>query len=297
MITSAFALAKPQLIGSGKIALTVIGTTMLVGVLKSREGIGKETVSLVAVIAVSCCLLQPAGTQVAVAKETVLQLSAYGKLLLPVMTAALAAQGGTATSVALYTATVAFDGFLSTLISGLLLPMVYIYLVLAVAHSALDDAMLKRLRNLIKSIMTWTLKILLYIFTAYISISGVVSGAADQSALKAAKLTISSMVPVVGSILSDASEAVLVGASVVKNTAGIGGTLVVIAIAIVPFFQIGLHYLCLKLTAAVCALFSEKQISGLIEDFSSAMGFLLAMTGSMCLIFLVSLVCFLRGVG
>ena len=70
--------------------------------------------------------------------------------------------------------------------------------------------------------------------------------------------------------------------------------LTVIAIAIVPFLQIGLHYLSLKLTAAVCSLFADKGISDLVGDFSGAMGFLLGMTGAMCLIFLISLVCFLK---
>ena len=297
VITSAFAMVQPQLLESGKVALRVMAATMLISVVKSREGPGKEAVSLVGVIAIACLLLQPAGTQIAAAAETVSQLSAYVKLLLPVMTAALAAQGGAATSAALYTATVTFDALLSSLISTILVPMVYIYLVLAVVHSAIADDMMKRARDLMKSIMTWTLKTILYVFTAYIGITGVVSGAADQSAVKAAKLTISGMVPVVGGILSDASEAVLVGASVVKNSAGISGILVVIAITVVPFLQIGLQYLGLKLTAAVCALFSDKQITGIIEDFSGAMGFLLGMTGAMCLIFLISLVCFLRGVG
>jgi stage III sporulation protein AE len=179
----------------------------------------------------------------------------------------------------------------------MLVPMVYVYLVLTVVHSALGNDWMKRLQNLVKSIMTWSLKSILYVFTAYISITGVVSGTTDQAAVKAAKLTISGMVPVVGGILSDASEAVLVGASVVKNTTGISGIMVIIAITVLPFLQIGLQYLCLKLTAAICDVFSDKQISSLIENFSGAVGFLLGMTGAMCLMFLISLVCFLRGVG
>lgn len=297
VVTSAFAQLQPQLLESGKIALSVIAAAMLISLLKSREGAGKEAVGLAGTVAVACLLLQPAGAQIASAAETVSQLSEYGKLLLPVMTAALAAQGGTVTSAALYTATITFDAVLSALIQSLLVPMVYIYLVLAVVHAAVGDGMMKRLRDLMKSIMTWSLKIILYVFTAYIGITGVVSGTTDQSAVKAAKLTISGMVPVVGSILSDASEAVLVSAGVVKNTAGVAGMLVVIAIAITPFLQIGLQYLGLKLTAAVCAMFGDPRITGLVEDFSGAMGFLLGMTGAMCLMFLISLVCFLKGVG
>ena len=297
VIKSAFRTLQPQMVESGKIALSVIGVCMLTSILKSWDGAGKDAVGVAGIVCVACMLLQPVGAQISAAAQTVEQLSEYGKLLLPVMAAALAAQGGAVTSTALYTATIAFDAVLSILISSLLVPMVYIYLVLTVVHSALGDDMMKRLRALMKSIMTWSLKIILYVFTAYIGITGVVSGTTDQAAVKAAKLTISGMVPVVGSILSDASEAVLVGAGVVKNAAGVAGMLVVIAITVVPFLQIGYHYLCLKLTADVCGLFSDKPLTGLVEDFAGAMGFLLGMTGAMCLLFMISLVCFLRGVG
>ncbi len=297
VITSAIAAVQPKLYACTRTSLCVIGITMLISLMNTTQSVGKNAVSLVGVIAVACLLLQPAGSHIASASDAVTQLSEYGKLLMPVMTAALAAQGGIATSTALYTATIAFNAVLSVLIGAVLVPMVYVYLVLGVIHAAVGEDMIKRLRNVMKSMMIWTLKTLLYVFTAYISITGVVSGTADQSAVKAAKLTISGMIPVVGGILSDASEAVLIGASVVKNAAGISGILVVIAITIVPFMEIGIQYLVLKLTAMVCSLFPDKPIIALIEDFSAAMGFLLGMTGSMCLMLLISLVCFLRGVG
>jgi len=144
--------------------------------------------------------------------------------------------------------------------------------------------------------MTWGLKTVLYIFTGYISITGVVGGTTDAAMLKATKLTISGMVPVVGNILSDASEAVLVSAGMMKNAAGIYGILAVISICINPFIRIGSQYLMLKLTAGISEMFGTKQMAGIIKDFCTAMGLVLAMTGAVCMIFLISTICFLRGV-
>jgi stage III sporulation protein AE len=175
--------------------------------------------------------------------------------------------------------------------------MIYIYICLSVANSALGSDPLGKIRDLMKWIMTWGLKIILYFFTGYIGITGVISGSVDAAAIKAAKLTISGMVPVVGGILSDASEAVLVGAGVVKNGAGIYGMMAILAIVMGPFLQIGIQYLLLKATAAVCGLFGTKSIISLVQDFTSAMGLLLAMTGSSCLLLLISAVCFMKGVG
>ena len=154
----------------------------------------------------------------------------------------------------------------------------------------------QNVRNFVKWLMTWSLKILLYIFTGYMGITKVISGSTDAAKLKAAKLTISGMVPVVGGILSDASEAVLVGAGVMKNAVGVYGLLAVAAIWITPFLRIGVQYLLLKLTAGLCQVFEVKKVSGVIQDFSAAMGFLLAMTGTACILLLVSTVCFMKGV-
>jgi stage III sporulation protein AE len=129
------------------------------------------------------------------------------------------------------------------------------------------------------------------------SISSVITGGTDKATLKAAKLAISGAVPVVGGIMSDASETILLGAGVVKNAAGIYGLLAVIAIVILPFLRVGILYLLLKATVAVCGIFSVGKISELVQGFSDAMGFLLGMTGTASLLFLISIVCFLKGVG
>ena len=73
--------------------------------------------------------------------------------------------------------------------------------------------------------------------------------------------------------------------------------LAVLAVAAGPFLSVGVQYLLLKLSAAVCSLFGNKGISGMVGDFSTAMGLLLAMVASGCLMVLISTVCFLKGLG
>ena len=140
------------------------------------------------------------------------------------------------------------------------------------------------------------LKIILYVFTGYIGITGVVSGSADASMIKATKLTISGSVPVVGSILSDASETILISAGIMKNAAGVYGVLAIAALWIGPFLKIVMQYLLLKTTAAVCGVFGTKRTVSLIQDFSSAMGFVLAMISTISLLLTIAVVCFMKGV-
>jgi len=125
----------------------------------------------------------------------------------------------------------------------------------------------------------------------------VISGTTDAAALKAAKITISTVIPVVGGILSDASESVLVSMGIVKNAAGIYGILAVVAVCMSPFIKVGIQYLLLKASAAICGIFGNKRISALVDSFSAAMGLLLAMLASGSMMVLISTICFLKGSG
>ena len=252
---------------------------------------------LAATLGIAGILLYQTGSLIRLSAQTVTELSEYGKMLLPVMTAALAAQGGAATSAALYAGTAAFNALLCSAVSGLLVPMCYGYLILSVATGAIGNELLQKLRDLVKWLMTWFLKIVLYVFTGYMGITGVVSGTTDAAALKVTKMAISGMVPVVGGLMADASESILISAGVLKNAAGIYGILALIAVWITPFLEIGIQYLLLKGTGALCAAFGSKQPADLIHDFSGAMGLMLAMTGTVCILLLISTVCFMKGVG
>lgn len=296
VIKSSIQTLQPEITACCGICLCVIAAAMLTSIASGVPGMTKSVTELAGTIAAGCLLFGSANALIADASQTVTALSEYGKLLLPVMTAAMAAQGGITGSAAIYTGTAIFDAVLCSLISKLLVPMIYLFLALSIAGSAIGEDLLKKLRDFLKWLASWCLKTVLYIFTGYITITGVVSGTADQTALKATKLAISGSIPVVGSILSDASEAVLVSAGAIKNAAGVYGLLAIGAIALVPFFRIGLQYLLLKLTAAICGVFGCKQITELISDFAAAMGLLLAMTGAICMILLISVVCFMKGV-
>lgn len=297
VITQAVSLLQPAVAEASAVCAGLLAATLLTAFSASLPGVSKQTVDFASALVIAALLLEPANTLIQLGIETVQQLSEYGKLLLPVMTAALAAQGGGATSAAVYTGTAFFDSLLSSAMSSLMVPLLYIFLCLGVACAAVGEEVLGKLRDFIKWLMTWVLRIVLYVFTGYMGITGVVSGSADAAAVKAAKLTISGVVPVVGGILSDASEAVLVSAGVMKSAVGVYGLLAILAVFVGPFLQIGVQYIMLKITCALCAVYAGKPASGLIRDFSGAMGMLLAMTGTMCLLLMISTFCLMKGIG
>lgn len=296
VIKSGIADLQPSVVSAVRICLSLVAITVLISMLQTMSGTAKNVVHLSGTISIGLMLIEPSNALVELGVQTIEELNEYGKLLLPVMTAAMAAQGGVSTASSLYTVAAFFNTLLTTAITKLLVPILYIYIVLSVANNAIGNDIIQRLQKAVNNLMVWGLKAALYLFSGFITITGVVSGAADASAVKAARLVISGTVPVVGKIISDASETILVSAGIMKNAVGIYGIIAIAAILIGPFLRIGVQYLILKMTAAICSVFDAGKPTALIRDFSGMMGFLLAATGTVCLLLLISTVCFMKGI-
>ena len=103
-------------------------------------------------------------------------------------------------------------------------------------------------------------------------------------------LVVLGIVPVVGGILSDATETVLTGASAIRSGIGIFGTLVILGFCVVPFLYLGVQYLVYKLVAMLASVLYQGAISDLIDQIGAAFGLVLGMLGSCALLVLISLI-------
>ena len=292
------AVLSPSFAGGMRCCLRVFGAMLLVGMVSQiAPGFSARTLELAGVAAVAALLLEPSASLLQLGLETTAQLRDYGKLLLPVLASAIAARGGVSAASALYVGTAVFDTILGSIVSGLMEPMLWMYLALCVACAALHEGFLEKLRDLIRWLMEWALKLTLYIFTGYMAVTGAVSGTADAAAARAAKIAISGAVPVVGGILSDAAETVLLSASALGGTAGITGILAVLAIFCAPVLRIGCRYLMLKLTGAVGETLGGGRCAALVTQMAGVLGLMMALVSTQTVLLLVSCLCFLRGVG
>lgn len=296
IIRTALFKLQPSITEACGTCASLIAAALVLSLVGSFAGDTKHVVELAGTIAVGILLIKPANSLLQLAISTIETLAGYSKLFLPVMATAVAAQGGVTTSAAVYAGTSLFCTLLTTAISSLIVPMIYVYMTVCIAGKALENNLLDSLEKLLKWLISWSLKIILYVFTGYITITGVISGTADATAVKATKIALSGVVPVVGSIIADASETLLVSAGAIKSAAGIYGLLAILAVSIGPFLRTGVHFLLLKATTAVCGILGSKRPVSLIKDFSGIMGLLLAMTGTMCLILMIGTVCFIKGV-
>ena len=71
---------------------------------------------------------------------------------------------------------------------------------------------------------------------------------------------------------------------------GAVGLAATLAICLIPFLRLALHYLTYKLAAALAGMVCDMRSCKLMDDIGSAFGLILGMTGACALLLLVSLI-------
>ena len=249
-----------------------------------------EAVTLAACLSVTAVAVGDVHSLLAMGREAMDRMETLGDLLLPAVSLAAAAGGNPGAALAREGATILFSDLLIRLIRRLLIPLCYAFIAAGAAWAALGNDGLRRVSGLIKWAVTLLLSAVLLAFLFYLHLTGTVASGADAAAVKAAKFTISNLVPVVGSVISDTAETLLAGAAVLRNALGVFGMLAVGGVCVGPFLNLGAHYLLYKCAAALAATAAaEGRVTGLIDLLSAAFALVLAMTGACAVLLLVAM--------
>lgn len=280
-----------QVIKSCLILLTIVLLFGLVEGLNNGAGSGTSmAMHLACALAITAVAVGDMFALVGMGRTSMEQMQAFSRVLLPSVAAASAAAGAPGAAAAKQLATMLFSDLFLTVINQLLLPLTFAYIAASAAYAAVGNEGLKRIGSCLKWVVNTVLGVFLLAFIGYLNLSGAIAGSADAVTVKAAKFTVSNMVPVVGGILSDATETVLAGASVLRGAIGVFGALTVFAMCITPFLQLGAHYLAYKVTSALAATVADSRTATLIDAIGGAFGLVLGMTAACALVLIISMI-------
>ncbi len=228
------------------------------------------------------------------AKTVVETLGAFSKTLLPALAAAAAASGMPALGTAGYAVTAFFMDVLVTVAEHAAVPLVYGFAALSFGAAALDNEGLRAGAKLMRTVVIGFLTVLMLTFTIFLTTAGAITGTADATATKLTKTAISTVLPVVGGIVSDAAAAVVNGAGMMKNSVGLFGLLAVCGVCVLPVVKLVIHTLTYRLAGAFAAAVAEPRLSGLISAIGEAVGMMLGIAGACAMMLFLSITCLIR---
>ncbi len=255
-----------------------------------------DYVNLAGCLAIAAATIGDVNSVAAMGRAAIADIHEFSLVLLPTLATAAAAAGAIGSAAAKYAATALFLDILLSAAQNLILPMLGAYSAAMLASAATGDGRLKGAVKLMKWVCKKALTYLVTVFTFYLGLTGIASSGADAAAAKTAKAIIGSFVPVVGKMVAGASESLVAGAGLIRNSLGIFGLGAVLAVCAAPFLAIGLRYLLFKAVAAVVALIAGNRIGTLVEGIGEAYGMLLGLVGTAAIFMFISILSLIRTV-
>jgi len=229
-------------------------------------------------------------------RSTLTELLDFSGVLLPTLTSAAAMTGAVSSAGAAYAAAALFFDVLLSLAGSLIFPLICAFLGLSAAAGVLGDNSLDGGAAFLRWAAKSGMKFLALAFTGYLSITGILTSAADSAAVKTAKTLLASALPVVGKLMADASEALVAGAGLLKGAIGVYGMLVCIAVVLVPVLRLGLRLVIFRGAAAIISGLCGSRQQKLIACLADAYGMVLGLIGTGAALVFLSVIALIRTV-
>ncbi len=259
----------------------IVAVTLLCAAAESFAGgrNGAETVLFAGCLAIAVIGAEDVRSVLRLGSDTLHTLRDFSRVLLPTMTAAAAAAGSAGAAGATWAAAALFSDLLLSAAENLILPLLCGVAAAASAAAVLGEQRLDGAVRLMQWLARTLLRALAFGYTAYLGVTRTLGAQTDAAAAKTVKAVLSTALPVVGKLLSDASEALVAGAGLLRGAVGVYGMLITLGAVCLPVLRLGLRWLLFRAAAAVCAGIAGERQGQLIARLSAVYGLLLGLIG------------------
>lgn len=211
--------------------------------------------------------------------------------LVPIMTVLYTSGGNVSTAVVNSIGITFILNLINMLMNSGLFPMLKICFALTLSSVAGEIKGLFHLTKVIKNIMTFFLAGTMTLFSVFLIFKTNLSLATDSAAARTVKFA-GSFIPVVGGALGESVRSVMSALSVIKNSVGIVGILIISVISLPVILKIILNKFCIDITGTICYILDCDAEGNLLKEFSSIFNFALAIIVCITVLFIIELTVF-----
>lgn len=216
------------------------------------------------------------------------QVLMFMSALCPVYFLTVAISCGTNSAVVFYNLALLCIYLVEVLILWLVIPMTNTYILVQVLNYMTLEKRFSKLADLIKTVIDWLLKAMVIFVVGLNVIQGLLAPVAD-SVERSIWLRGAEAIPVVGDAVSGTGEVVIGTLKLIKNSVGIVGLLLCIAIMIGPAIEMIILTLMYKFIAALIEPVADQKVSSCLYSVGEGCQILLRIVFGVGLLFLITI--------
>ena len=248
----------------------------------------RRTYQGVAVLAAGGAVLTPLFALFSQVWESIQQVTVFLTAYVPVYGAVLM-MGGKAVSAASYQTTLlAAIQVLLWMVRGVVFPCLLVSLALGCTGAVAEGFCLDRFSGIVHKSTLWIMGLFCTLFAGLLSIQQMVAAAGDSLSGRVVKFSLSSFVPVVGGVLSEAYNTVVGCGTLLRSTIGAFGLLSVALVVLPPLLSCVCWNVGLHLAGATAAMFGLDPLEKLCRTAAGAVRVLIAVLAMFALLMILS---------
>lgn len=253
--------------------ISAVATSAMEGV------ISKSTGKIIRLVCYSVIVLIISSLLTGVVTQCISCISAIQKqieIIAPLLITLTVLTGGNSSAAIYQPSAVFLSNGAVEIISGFIFPATIALIILNFISKLNPQISFGGVTKLIKSILKWTMGIIVAVFGLFITVQSSATSLFDGIIFKATKYLVGNSVPLVGNFLSSGVDMLVAAGLLIKNSVGVCGIIMLLCEVIQPVITLVAFSLILKLVGAIVQPLGENTLFSLFSDLSSDIEYFLA---------------------
>lgn len=260
----------------GDISL-LLCAVLIVGVISSFLSDGKKDnlISLLGTVCVTLLIITQTKNCLSAALSVLRLSGSFTLSFVPIYTLIISFAGNTASALTYNSLVMAFGEVLSSFISYFSADLLGVFFCLTISFSLNENINIGRFISAVNKTVSVVLGLLSGLFTGFLSIKGILSASLDSVSVKGIRFLISSLIPVVGSAISDAYSSLVGSINLIKGSVALVGILVIIIINLPVILQTLIYYLSFTILGHISDMICTSRVGDTLRCFATGIKILL----------------------
>lgn len=270
----------------------ILVIAIIIGVLKNASNsFGESTVSSLAQLicysaAVAICIgnFRYAYT---IGAETINSMTSFMQALFPIIITIIISLGNFASGALYHPLILAAINIVSSLAETIVLPAIFLSAIFFLVNSMTESSYIKKLAGIIRQFAIIFMGFTVTIFSGITAIQGIISSSADGVLVKTAKFSVDKFIPIIGSYISDSVDLILSCSTLIKNSLGAVGLLILILIILIPILKLLSIAVIYKVLSILVEPIGIQNISDSLNEMGNTIIILIVVVLLVAIMFLI----------